>query len=631
MARLAVGEALLRAKSLERKGAFVEARSLYQEILAVFPGNARARRAIEALNRHAAADRDPPQAVLNGLMGLFQSGKMEELAQQATRLAQQFPNSALVSNVAGVANAQLRRLSEAEAAFRRACTVEPHFSEAQNNLGNVLKDQGRLDEAETCYRRALEITPDYAEANNNLGNVLKDRGQLVAAAECYRRAMALKPDYVECHINLGSVLTEQGQLEAAVESYRHALCLKPDHGIALSNLGNTLTVLGQFDEAVQTLQRAVALMPTYAPAYNNLGNALSSLSDFVGAEAAFRRTLDIDPTFAAAHRHLSTLKTFQPYDPQIAAMLDLHASGEIPPAARCHLCFALAKVFEDTGDYAHAFELLNEGNALRRRQLGYDISGDREAFAQVRAADAALSASNFQLPAPATPAPIFILGMPRSGTSLVEQIVCSHSSVHGAGELLDLPLSGRALVTGEAAPTPNALTAFRTAYLSAIARRANGKAYVTDKSPQNFLFIGLIAKALPEAMIIHVTRDPKAVCWSNYRQYFSANALGYSYDLADVVAYYHLYADLMQHWSVRYPGRVIDLDYDHLTEDQEGETRRLIAALDLPWEAACLAPQDNRRGVGTASQHQVRRGVYRGSSNDWKRYERFLSGAFDDL
>lgn len=631
MARLSATEALLRAKSLEKRGAFAEARGLYLEILAAYPGNIRARRALDALNRRDIADRDPPPPVLNGLMGLFQSGQMESLAQETTRLLEQFPNSALLANVAGVANVQLRRIVEAEAAFRRACAADPDFAEAQNNLGNVLKDQGKLDEAETRYRRALAIAPAYAEAQNNLGNVLRERGRLDAAAECYRRAMALKPDYVETHINLGSVLTEQGALEAAEDCYRTALRLRPDHGVALSNLGNTLTALGRYEEAARALERAIDLMPSYASAHNNLGNARNALGDFAGAAASFGRAIGIDPGFAAAYRHLSTLKTYRADDPQIAVMLELHASEAMTPSARCHLCFALAKAFEDMGDLARAFGFLQEGNALRKTQLGYDIAQDRDIFAQVRATDEALSAVDFSPSDPATPAPIFILGMPRSGTSLVEQIVSSHSAVHGAGELLDLPMAGSTLVTGKDAPTPEALDTFRQSYLSALARRTSGAGFVTDKAPQNFLFIGLIAKALPEARIVHVTRDPRAVCWSNYRQYFSANALGYSYDLADVVTYYRLYADLMKDWAQRYPGRIIDVDYDCLTEDQEGETRRLIAALDLPWEAACLAPQDNRRGVGTASQRQVRQSVYRGSSNDWKRYEPFLSGAFDGL
>ncbi|MDE3121851.1 MAG: tetratricopeptide repeat protein [Paracoccaceae bacterium] len=631
MARLSASEALLRAKSLERRGAYAEARGLYMDILTAYPGNIRARRALEALNRRDATDRDPPPALLNGLMGLFQSGRMEALEQEASRLLELFPHSALLANVAGVANVQLRRLPEAEAAFRRACTAEPDFAEAQNNLGNVLKDQGKLDEAETRYRRALTIAPAYAEAHNNLGNVLRDRGRLSAAADSYRRAMDLKPDYVETHINLGSVLAEQGELDAAEASYRTALRLDPDHGVALSNLGRALTDLGRFTEAVECLERAITVMPAYAAAHNNLGNALNALGDFTGAEAAFRRAIEIDPTFAAAYRHQSTLKTFRADDPQIAVMLDLHASDRTTPAAKCHLSFALAKAFEDTGDLARAFAFLKDGNALRKARLGYDISSDRTLFARVRAADAVVSAADFRPSAPAAPTPIFILGMPRSGTSLVEQIVSCHSDVHGAGELLDLPMAGRALVAGEAAPTQEALDTFRQSYLSALARRNAGAACVTDKAPQNFLFIGLIAKALPEARIVHVTRDAKAVCWSNYRQYFAANALGYSYDLADVVAYYRLYADLMQDWAQRYPGRIIDLDYDRLTEDQESETRRLIAALDLPWDAACLAPHKNARGVGTASQRQVRQSVYRGSSNDWKRYEPFLSGAFDGL
>ena len=229
------------------------------------------------------------------------------------------------------------------------------------------------------------------------------------------------------------------------------------------------------------------------------------------------------------------------------------------------------------------------------------------------------------------PVPVFIVGLPRSGTTLVEQIISSHSQVTGAGELPFASQFGSRLAFGQASVDQEALRAFRNEYLAGLQRRSEGNAIVTDKMPQNFRHLGLIAAALPEAKIIHVKRDPAAVCWANYTQYFadSSGPLNYCYSLEDIVHYHGLYEDLMTFWHQALPGRIYDLDYERLTKDQEEETRKLIDHLGLNWDDACLSPQDNKRVVGTASNLQVRQRVYQGSSERWKRYRPYLNGAFD--
>ena len=221
--------------------------------------------------------------------------------------------------------------------------------------------------------------------------------------------------------------------------------------------------------------------------------------------------------------------------------------------------------------------------------------------------------------------------MPRSGTTLVEQISSSHPLVTGAGELPFVSQFGGSLAVGQSPADSKALATFREEYLSALKQRSEGKAIVTDKMPHNFRFLGLIATAFPEAKIIHVKRDPAAVCWANYTQYFANDSLGYCYSLDDILYYHHLYQDLMQYWHQALPDRIYGLDYDALTENQEEETRKLIHHLGLEWNDACLSPQDNTRGVATASAIQVRQKVYQGSSEKWKRYLPFLNGALDHL
>ena len=221
--------------------------------------------------------------------------------------------------------------------------------------------------------------------------------------------------------------------------------------------------------------------------------------------------------------------------------------------------------------------------------------------------------------------------MPRSGTSLVEQIISSHPKVNGAGELTSVSQYGFKLATNSAEIKPSDLEKFRANYLADLNTISNNKNIITDKMPQNFRFIPLICAAFPEAKIIHTKRNAAATCWSNFKHYFASNSLGYCYDLQDVVAYYDLYVELMELWMEDYSDQIYNLSYEKLTIDQEAETKELIQYLDLEWNEACLSPQNNKRSVQTASQQQVRQKVYQGSSAAWRKYEPYLNDAFSAL
>ena len=300
--------------------------------------------------------------------------------------------------------------------------------------------------------------------------------------------------------------------------------------------------------------------------------------------------------------------------------------------AKCHLSFALAKMYEDIGELDQAFSHLSEGNALRKKLLNYSINRDKELFIRLKKTQPNLQKSSVEIKENLIkPTPIFILGMPRSGTTLVEQIISSHSEVTGAGELNYISKYGFQLATDPVFIEEVSVFEFRERYLSDLSELSNGKQFITDKMPQNFRFIPLICAAFPEAKIIHVQRNAAATCWSNFKQYFSSTGLEYSYDLEDIVSYFGLYTDLMDFWQSIYRDRIYNLDYEKLTIDQKKETRKLIKHLELDWQEACLSPHKNNRNVRTASQQQVRQKVYTGSSENWRKYEPFLNGAFDDL
>ena len=264
--------------------------------------------------------------------------------------------------------------------------------------------------------------------------------------------------------------------------------------------------------------------------------------------------------------------------------------------------------------------------------MNYDIHQDVELFKQLKSSYPKIKKNSLD-PNKLSKnlMPIFIVGMPRSGTTLVEQIISSHSQVTGAGELSFAAQFGAAIATGITEVNNQSLLDFRHNYLNKLQNVSNGNLIVTDKMPQNFRYIGLLAAAFPEAKIVHVKRNPAAVCWANYKQYFVSKNIGYCYAIDDVISYHKLYENFIDFWTNTLSKRIYNLDYELLTTNQDNETWQLIEYLGLDWDENCLSPENNTRSVATASNLQVRKKVYQGSSEQWKKYQPFLNGAFDGL
>ena len=524
------------------------------------------------------------------------------------------------------------KFNDAVASYQHALKIKPDYAEAHNNLGITLQVLGRLDEGEASLTQAIALKPNYAEAHYNLGVTHHELGKLEEAQVSYTKAIALKPDYAEAHYNLGNTHKELGRLEEAEASYTQVIAFNPDFSKAHTNLGNTLKELGRLDEAEASLTQAIALMPDCAETHRSLGVTLQVLGKLDEAEASLTQAIALKPDYAEAHRSLTLMKTFDTQDEQYSKMEELYLDKNISEEQRCHINFGLAKACEDLGDFEQAFAHYSEGNVLRKKILNYDINQDVELFKQIKANYTRIIKNSLE-PGKLSknPKPIFIVGMPRSGTTLVEQIISSHSKVTGAGELSFAPQFGAAIAKGSSELNYEAVQNFRNRYLTKLMSVSKGNSIVTDKMPQNFLYLGLISAAFPEAKIVHVKRSPAAVCWSNYRQYFFSKYIGYCYAIDDVLTYYKLYKKLMEFWENSPNIRIYNLDYEILTANQESETRELIDYLDLDWDEKCLSPQDNTRSVETASNLQVRKKVYRGSSQQWKKYEPFLNGRFDGL
>jgi tetratricopeptide (TPR) repeat protein len=499
-------------------------------------------------------------------------------------------------------------------------------------LGNTLQELGRLGEAEASYRQAIALKHDFAGAHSDLGNTLQKLGRLGEAVASYNQAIALRPGYAEVHSNLGGALKELGRLAEAETGYRQAIALKPDFAGAHSNLGNTLQELGRLDEAEASYTQAIALKPDYAEAHYNLGNALKERGRLDEAQASYNQAIALKSDLSEAHRSLTLMKKFDMQDVQYSKMRELYLDENISHEQRCHINFGLAKACEDLGDFKQAYTHYNEGNALRKKLLNYDINQDVELFRKIKFNYPQILKNSLE-PGKLSKnlTPIFIVGLPRSGTTLVEQIISSHSKVTGAGELGFVTQFGAAIAAGYTEGSNEAVLDFRGEYSKKLKDYSNGNLLVTDKMPQNFRYIGLLAAAFPEAKIIHVKRNPAAVCWANYKQYFVSKNIGYCYAIDDVISYHKLYENLMGFWTSTLSKRIYNLDYELLTVNQESETRQLIEYLGLDWDENCLSPQNNTRSVATASNLQIRQKVYRGSSEQWKKYQPFLNGALDGL
>lgn len=635
---VSVDNSIRKAKRHANAGDVHHAAALYRSILKEYPGNKRASQGLSLLDRRAPIRRmdgsAPPRDRINALLALLSRDDVKTAMDEAQALSGQFPKSVELFNIIGVSNSKLGRLDDAVTAFGKALAIDPDCLEALWNLGRALKRLGRSEDAVTRYERAREIAPHRADAHKNLGDAYLGLCRLNDAKDAYERALEIKPDYLEAYNNLGYALIELGHIQDAAATLNKALKIKPDFAEALHNLGNAYKHLHRHEDAIACYQKAIRLNPDHADAYNSRGATLADLGRRNDAAASYEKALAVRPGFARAHYNLSSIKQFEPEDPQIEHMADMLAQPDLTDTDRTLLHFGMGKAQDDLAQHAQAFEHFAAGNRLRKALLGYKIADDRGLFARIKETQNAISRSGggaARRPDASGATPIFIVGMPRSGTSLVEQILACHSQVYGAGELaaLENGIKDHEILGSQ---NPSSLIAdLERHYRQSLRKLAPGATYITDKMPLNFRWIGLIRAALPDARIVHVKRDPRATFWSIFRHSFTMGGNGYAYDMQDIFDYYHLYKDLMGFWEEQFPGDIHHLDYEQLTLNQEEETRTLLNYAGLDWEDQCLAFEKTKRAVATASAYQVRKPIYQGSSEAWRKYAPFISAMTEKL
>lgn len=537
---------------------------------------------------------------------------------------------------------QLKRLTEAEAEYRRAIALTPAYAEAHNNLGSVLRDQGRHAESEAAYRRAIELKPHYIEASNNLILALRELKKFDEAIATANGVLKLDARNADALSYLGAVYVDQKKPAAALEVLHRSLAIAPGKAETHNMIGRALFDSNEPEKAAEAYRRAIALKPDLADPHNNLGNVLKELGRFDEALLSFDTALALEPNTVGVYVNLADAKRFETNDDKhLAAIERFLGQADLSEEQRMHAGFAAAKAYDDLKRYDAGFPILIEANALKRKAVVYDepiVLGLFERIAATFSAELVRAKAGGGF---ATQLPIFVLGMPRSGTTLVEQILASHPDIRGAGEVKDLSETinsvrgsdGQPISYPEFVPVLSAgeLATLGEAYARRLAARAPGAARITDKMPSNFYFLGLIHLALPGAKIVHTRRNAVDTCVSCFSKLF-AGEQNQTYDLAELGRYYRAYYKLMAHWRTVLPaGAFLDVQYEDVVADTEAQAKRILDHCGLSWTPRVLDFHRTERPVKTASARQVRQPIYGSSVARWRNYERFLGPLLAEL
>jgi len=550
------------------------------------------------------------------------------------------PKSALAHLGLGDAFRRVARFNDAIEEYRRALSVDPGLADAHINLGGTFHATGRHEEAIRCYQRALSVNPRLAEPHYNLGNLYAERDNLDAAICHYERAVEFRPSWAEAHNNLANILQKRARHEDAIRHYNEAIRLMPRYASARRNLANALKALDRFDEAIAQYRAALASEPDDAAILNLLASAMLVAGHLDDAARVYESAVELAPHNLGIQLNYAAIRKFAQGDSRLAVLEELATREEkLSDHERIALHFTLGKAFADLEDGGRSFHHLDIGNRIKRKHVTYDEHGTLAHFDRVReffSQDLLRAKSGHGYP---SDAPVFVLGMPRSGTSLVEQILAGHPRVFGGGELKHV-----AEVTSEFAArltrgfpemlpfmTDDDFGALGQTYVERVRASAASVDRIVDKMPSNFLFVGLIHLALPRARIIHVKRDPVDTCLSCFSLLFSEEQ-PFAYDLAEVGRYYKAYEALMAHWRAVLPqGAMLELQYEDLVKDLEGQARRLIQYCGLDWDQRCLSFHGTRRPVKTASVAQVRAPINSDSVGRWRLYGTRLMPLLDVL
>jgi len=601
--------------------------------------------------------------------------KLERFDEAQVRVEQAlslFPDLVRAHDVRGDLLYAQGRLPDAVEAFQQALKLNPKRQRIRLKLGQVFTYLGRVEEAralkaeflefsqdnkdiaraaelekeedyqgaEELYRQILIRNPENVSAMRLWARLGSEQKQYPAAEVLLKQAVEVAPGFVQAWSDLCHVQLEQEKYNDAIESAKRLVKLGPGALDGHMWLGAGLAAAGRHQEALGSFDNVLEISPDHVRALCGKGNALRTVGDQDGAIVAYRGSIKANPLHAEAYWSLANLKTFRFEDQEIDDMVALVDDERIPPEGQVQLYNALGLGFEGHTEYDQAFEFFERGNTLRRKQEFYDrVENEEKVVMAIEAFTRQFLEANAGHGDP-DPAPIFIVGLPRSGSTLLEQILSSHSMVEGTHELGDL---GRTIRSYRKLIMPPARYPSSIANIEGEGFERIGREYIqrtrkyrgdrpffTDKNPNNFLHVGLLHLILPNAKIINARRHPLDSCFGSYKQLF-AKGQPFTYDLVELGEYYLQYQRLMDHWHEVLPGKVLDIHYEEVVAGLEGQIRRILEYCGLEWEESCLRFHETSRSVKTASSEQVRRPIYSSAVNTWRRYEQHLGALIEVL
>ena len=596
-----------------------------KKAIEIFGPHQQIQEAIKPFKNVSGMVQGPSEKVLKEVFKISGDQPTETEVQGFLNLLDKYPNSAILKNLYGCFLNQIGQPSNACKFFERAVALVPTAFEYSLNLGLAQVNLAELDAAFITLSKLEARYPLSAELAFHLGKLFVEIGKFEDAFLKFERCLHLDPKFPNAKRQLAFSAPRIGQLDSARGIYFDLLRSSGGSFVDLINYGAILVELRRYNEAKAYLSDALKLGDESPSLYNNLGLIALAEGKFSKAASFFQQAITLDPNYSEAFLHLTLSKQLTSTNKIVVDTVNRLQTSELSISNRSNFYFGLGNIFDESDECEQAFQFYLCANRLKSQLRPYDMDQERNFFDDIKKFDTSLTLDFLPEKFRETSlTPIFIVGMPRSGTTLVEQILSGHTEVETAGELNDVSSFCRQAVSDNCFPDQTQILKFLDGYYSKLKKFGNNSPFVIDKLPGNFKYINIILKLFPDARIVHVNRAREAVCWSNFKQPFTAVGNGFSNSLKDVVVYFDLYKDLMRYWDKEFKDRIYNLSYEKLTDDPNTVLKDLLEFIGIAYEHRCLETSKRQAFIPTASQSQVRKPIYKRSSEDWLRYSRML-------
>ena len=521
------------------------------------------------------------------VLNLFKEKKFKDVIKFGIDIINDKPKDSQLIYILGLASINLQNFEDAEKYFQILLSTKK-IPEIYYIFGNIQKKLKKYENAISSFENAISLNPNFSEAYNNLGNTKKLINKRDEAVKLYKKAISLKQENIEALFNLAIILKEDNNYLDLIDIYKKILKLNPKNVKTIYNLGSAYLFLGNISKGRECFQKAIEFDNLHIPSFRNY----ISITRINKKNEIFRKLENIKVNLVS-HDYKILLKN------------------------------ALSKGYFDQDNFKLAFKNLSESNLLKKQNSNFSIQDQKNKFEYIKELFLNLDSEEIKFSNVLKSIPIFIVGMPRSGTSLIEQVLSSHSQIYGAGELNFL----EKIIDRIGLKKPNNIKTFfsdiRNYYYEQITKTSNKK-FIIDKLPLNFRWIGFIIKSFPEAKIIHISRNPMAICWSNYKTHFVDKGMDFNLSQKDVAIYYSMYSNLMEFWKKQYNNKIFELNYETFVHNFEEQTKKILEYLNINWEENLKNYRNNNRIVATASYLQVRETIMKNTSNQWKNYSEYL-------